>query len=194
MMTFQGGDITVWSDTGNINAGKGSKTAVNASLPTYSCTNGVCSVKFNPPQVGSGIRAVTYAPDEFTPAPPAGDIYLFAPQGIIDAGEAGISGGKVFLGAVTVLNVANISFTAGAVGVPAASQTVSLGALTGTTNLAATSMISQDSGALGSARGSVGNNALRAAEDMVKWFDVKFISFDLSSSVAQGAESGDRDE
>ena len=33
-MTFQGGDITVWSDQGNINAGKGAKAAINASLPT----------------------------------------------------------------------------------------------------------------------------------------------------------------
>ncbi len=185
MMTFQGGDITVWSDKGSINAGKGSKTAVNASLPTYSCINGVCSVKFAPPQVGSGIRAVTYAPDENTPAPPPGDIYLFAPQGVIDAGEAGISGGKVFLGAVTVLNVANISFTAGSVGVPSAAQTVSLGALTGSTNLSDKTIVSQDSGALGSARGA-STGSTRAIEDMVKWFDVKFISFDLTSPVAGG--------
>ena len=91
--------------------------------------------------------------DANIPPPPAGDIYLFAPQGVIDAGEAGISGGKVFLGATTVLNAANISFSAGSVGVPAASQTVSLGALTGTTNLAEKTALSQDTGALGAARG-----------------------------------------
>jgi hypothetical protein len=195
LMTFQGGDITVWSDMGNINAGKGSTTAVSASLPTYSCTNGVCSVKFNPPAVGSGIRAVTYAPNEFTPAPPPGDIYLFAPQGIIDAGEAGISGGKIFLGAVTVLNIANISFSAGAVGLPAASQAVSLGALTGTTNLSEKTVVSQDTGALGSSKGGVGEGAaLAAVEDMVKWFDVAFVSFDLTSPVAGGPEDGSPDE
>ncbi len=188
MMTFQGGDITVWSDKGNINAGKGDKATISVSPPTYSCKNGVCSVTFSPPAVGSGIRALTYAATPTSPAPPAGDIYLFAPQGVIDAGEAGISGGKVILGAVTVLNVANISFTAGSVGVPAASQAVSLGALTGTTNLAATTIVSQDSGALGSARGNVGKNALQATEDMVKWFDVKFISFDLTSPIAGGEE------
>ncbi len=33
IMTFMGGDITVWSDTGSINAGRGSKTAVTASPP-----------------------------------------------------------------------------------------------------------------------------------------------------------------
>jgi hypothetical protein len=187
LMTFEGGDITVWSDTGSINAGKGSKTAISASPPTYSCTDGVCSLTFNPPAVGSGIRALTYAATPTSPAPPIGNISLFAPQGIIDAGEAGISGGTIILGAVTVLNVANISFTSGSVGVPIASQTVSLGALTGTTNLAATTIVSQDSGALGSARGSAGS-ALQAAEEMMKWFDVKFISFDLTSPVAGGAE------
>jgi filamentous hemagglutinin family protein len=190
IMSFMGGDITVWSDKGNINAGKGSKATISVSAPTYSCKNGVCSVTFNPPAVGSGIRALTYAPNETTPAPPAGDIYLFAPQGVIDAGEAGISGGKVILGAVTVLNVANISFTSGSVGVPAATQTVSLGALTGTTNLAATTIVSQDSGALGSARGGVGNSALQTTEDIMKWFDVRFISFDLTSPVAGGEEPG----
>ena len=63
-MTFRGGDIDVWSDHGSINAGKGDKATISASLPTYSCTKeGVCSVKFASPAVGRGIRALTYAPE-----------------------------------------------------------------------------------------------------------------------------------
>jgi filamentous hemagglutinin len=33
VMTFEGGDITIWSDSGNINAGIGSKEEVVASPP-----------------------------------------------------------------------------------------------------------------------------------------------------------------
>jgi hypothetical protein len=194
MMTFEGGDITVWSDKGNINAGKGSKAAINASRPTYSCVAGVCSLKFTPPAVGSGIRALTYAPDVDTPAPPPGDIYLFAPQGVIDAGEAGISGGKVILGAVTVLNVANISFSAGSVGVPTGSQTVSLGALTGVTNLGEKTALSEDTGALASSQGRVAASSASAIEDLVKWVDVKVIGYDLSFGFAGGPDSDSSDD
>src|SRR5208283_5023799 len=41
IMTFYDGDITVWSDYGNINAGRGSSTAVSASPPRKQTINGV---------------------------------------------------------------------------------------------------------------------------------------------------------
>ena len=183
MMTFQGGDITVWSDQGNINAGTGNKAAINASKPQYICQNGFCSIKFSPPAVGSGIRALTYAPADNVAPPPPGDIYLFAPQGIIDAGEAGISGKNVILGAVTVLNVQNISFSAGSVGVPAQSQSVNLGALTGTSNLAPKSTVTEETGGLTTKSRSVAE-ATQPIEDIVmKWLDIKVIDFDLSRGV-----------
>jgi hypothetical protein len=192
VMTFQGGDITMWSDQGNIYAGKGNKDTVNAGVPKY--VDGTLTF-ITPPTVGSGIRAMTYAPGENTPAPAIGNLNIFTPSGFVDAGEAGISGGNLVIGAMYgILNVANISFTGQAVGLPPAAQTLSLGALTGTTNLGEKTIVSQDSGALGSARGSAGNSALQATEEMVKWFEVRFISFDLTSPVAGGEESGGHDE
>ena len=80
-MTFQGGNITVWDDMGSINAGRGSKTAVTASPPVTTTINGQPVIAFIPPAVGSGIRAVTYAPGYGLPTPAAGNIYLFAPKG-----------------------------------------------------------------------------------------------------------------
>ncbi len=192
LMTFQGGDITVWSDRGNVNAGKGDKTTISASTPVYSCdqATGVCSVKFTPPAVGSGIRALTYAADENTPPPPAGDIYLFAPQGIIDAGEAGISGGRIVLGATAILNASNISFTTGSVGLPAASQGVSLGALTGSSDLSGKNSISSDTGALAQAQERVAS--AQPIEDMVvKWIDVKVMSYDLTFGADEGPDDSD---
>ncbi len=134
VMTFMGGDITLWSDDGSINAGRGSKTEVNATPPTLTLVDGQFVLAFSPPSVGSGIRAVTYAPDGVdgpVPAPPAGDIYLFAPKGSIDAGEAGIAGRVVYTGAPTVINAGNISSTQGTVGVPVSSSLAGLSALSG---------------------------------------------------------------
>ena len=55
-------------------------------------------------------------------------MYLFAPAGTIDAGEAGIrSSGNILLNAQTVLNSSNISSSGTAVGVPVA-QTGSVAA------------------------------------------------------------------
>jgi filamentous hemagglutinin family protein len=180
IMSFMGGDITAWSDQGSINAGTGNKATISVSAPSYSCTNGVCTLTFSPPAVGSGIRALTYAPSLSTPAPPAGDIYLFAPQGVINAGEAGISGGKVILGAQAVLNVANISFSSGSVGVPTASQGVSIGALMGATSLGQSASLTQDTGALSGTKASA-EKQLQPIEDiMMKWLDIQFIGFDLA--------------
>ena len=181
VMTFRGGDITAWSHYGDINAGRGSKTAINASPPRSVWVNGVLVVEFDPPAVGSGIRAVTYDPDGVEGsgvAPPAGDIYLFAPQGIIDAGEAGISGGKVILGATEVRNVANISFSTGSVGVPAASEGVaSLGALSGLSSLA--QELKADSAASVPASRSKLNQGETASEQFAaNWLEVKVIGFD----------------
>jgi hypothetical protein len=135
VMTFMGGDITAWSDEGSINAGLGSKTEVDATPPVLvQEQNGVTVVAFNPPPLGSGIRAVTYAPDGVdgpVPAPPAGNVYLFAPTGVINAGQAGIAGRNVILGAPVVLNAQNISFTQGALGVPVSGNLAGLTALTG---------------------------------------------------------------
>src|SRR5208283_2738879 len=172
IMTFYGGDIAVWSDDGSINAGRGSRTAVSASPPKKQTINGVTTTVFVPPAVGSGIRAVTYG---FNPPPP-GNIYLFAPSGIINAGEAGIAGGEVVLAALQVINAFNISFTAGSVGVPLASVgTTGLGALTGT------SSITQTSQALNEVSGVGASTSPQAAQMlqniMTQWLDVKVIDF-----------------
>jgi hypothetical protein len=184
IMTFRGGDITVWSDTGDINAGRGDKAVINMGSPVYSCDKetGVCSLQISPPAIGSGIRALSYDPDDAGPlvAPPAGDAYLFAPQGIIDAGEAGISGKNVILGATAVLNVQNISFGVGSVGVPVQTQSVNLGALSGSSSLTPKTTVSEDVGSP-VARGRSVAEATQAIEEIVmKWLDVKVVDYDLS--------------
>jgi hypothetical protein len=123
---------------------------------------------------------LTYDPDGIEgplKEPVYGDIYLFAPKGIIDAGEAGISGGKVFLGATQVLNVQNIAFSVGSVGVPkAADSSVSIGALSGVSGLAETSKMSE-SAALGAARQGMNPGADKLVDDfLAKWLHGKVIN------------------
>jgi filamentous hemagglutinin len=178
VMTFMGGDITVWSDDGSINAGIGSKTEVDATPPELTQVNGVTVVAFSPPSVGSGIRAVTYNPDPEADAqaPLAGNIYLFAPTGVINAGQAGIAGRNVILGAVQVLNAQNISFTQGSVGIPLSNSLAGLTALTGTGSISQAmqdqqaAMMSATAGRL--APGNSISDALSTA-----WLEVRVLSF-----------------
>jgi hypothetical protein len=71
---------------------------------------------------GSGIQTLTSPANPATGVvpPPPGNIYLFAPAGTIDAGEAGIfSEGRVVLNALVVLNQTNIGGAEGVSGVQA---------------------------------------------------------------------------
>lgn len=188
-MTFMGGDIVIWSDQGDINAGRGSKTALSSggSAQEIRDANGVLiGLLYPAPSVGSGVRASTYDPDGSTGpmlAPAPGDIYLFAPTGIIDAGEAGIAGGKITLGATQVVNAKNISFSAGSVGVPTSSDSsVSLGSLAGNSNLADSSKMIETASAGGASKDGSKQKLTQAADDFLsKFLDVKVLGFDMDT-------------
>jgi filamentous hemagglutinin family protein len=186
LMSWLGGDISVWSDGGDINAGRGSRTEVNAGVATVVPNpDGTKSVVRSPVAVGSGIRALTFDPDGVEgpqAKPDPGDVYLFAPSGVIDAGEAGIAASNIFLGSRTVLNVQNISFSQGAVGAPtAAENTVNLGAISGAGSLSAATQ----AGDLSSTLASVNKELEKSAEKMEEtflpsWLRVEFMGFDVN--------------
>lgn len=186
VMTFSGGDITVWTDQGNINAGRGSKTTVSAEPPKLtnigSPNDPIYAYVFTPPAVGSGIRCVTFDPDGAggPKAPPEiGDIYLFAPSGMIDAGEAGIAGRNIILGATSVANVGNIKASGQSVGVPSTSESsAGIGALAGAGNLADTGQMTEDA-VLGGTQGRMSDEAAQLADAFIpKWLGVQVIGFD----------------
>ena len=117
VFTLGGGDITLWSSTGSIDAGKGAKSALSAPPPVITVDEKGNIVTLFPPVVsGSGIQAITPSSPDARP----GNVYLAAPAGVVNAGEAGISGGKVVIAASTVIGAANIQATGGTVGVPTA--------------------------------------------------------------------------
>jgi osmotically-inducible protein OsmY len=185
IMTFMGGDITVWSDDGDVNAGRGSRTAISAIPPRSYIeeVNGVKTVvtKFIIPAVGSGIRAMTYDPDGAGPisAPEAGILHIFAPEGVIDAGEAGMEGASAFIGGVQVLNTQNMSFSQGAVGMPAQTQSVNMGSLAGT-GIANKENLSSGLEALSERVDSKSTDPTRPIVEMLQRLDVKVIGYELS--------------
>ncbi len=182
VMTMYGGDIVAWSDEGNINAGRGSKTATNRGKPIRVWKDDHWEIYSKPASKGSGILTRTYDLDGFEgplKAPQTGDAYIFAPQGIIDAGEAGISAGNVTLGATEIVNAQNIEVTGISVGVPVASEGVSgLGALAGVGSLAETNRLTENVTGL-----DAGKDASKVYEDEPEaftptWLDVKVVGFD----------------
>ncbi len=122
-----GDDIMVWSSHGDIDAGRGAKSALAVSDPVYNFDDkGNLDVDFPPPVAGSGIRTVG-----------KGNVGLYALGGIVNAGEAGIGGNNVTIFATAVLGANNIDVGGVSTGVPV-TLAVSLAAgLTGVSNVAA---------------------------------------------------------
>lgn len=154
-----GGDINLWSVFGDIDAGRGAKTAVAAPATTFDVNRETGAVTFIvPPTVaGSGIQTrasrastsseLTNTERYFTIAEGVGSIALATPLGIVDAGEAGIqSAGDLFLGAAKVSGADNISVGGISTGVPTSTS------------------ISSDVGGLGSAVDAATNAIQESAE------------------------------
>jgi hypothetical protein len=109
-----GGNILLWSTEGNIDAGRGAKSAISAPAPTISINSaGVVTVDFPPALTGSGIQTLST-----TEGVPPGDVDLFAPHGVVNANEAGIVAGNLTIAATAVLGTNNITVSGTSVGVP----------------------------------------------------------------------------
>ncbi|QYC10700.1 filamentous haemagglutinin family protein [Brevundimonas nasdae] len=134
VFTTFGGDLFMWSATGDINAGRGS-TSTAVYQPPRRVYDNLGNVTLSPPTQNTGAGIATLAP---IPEIPAGDIDLIAPLGTIDAGEAGIRvSGDVNLAALQVLNAANIEVKGSAVGIPVVAA-VNTSALTAASNATST--------------------------------------------------------
>jgi hypothetical protein len=154
VFTTFGGSIVIWSEGGDINAGRGSRTTqlVSTASITYDAFG---RVTLTPGIPTSGAGIATLAP---VPGTPAGDVDLIAPQGVIDAGEAGIRvSGNVNLAALTVVNAANVQVGGKSAGLPsvAAPNVASLSAA-GSTAAAAAQSAQQASAAAASASNQQG--------------------------------------
>ena len=115
ILTTYGGNIVIWSGAGDINAGIGAKGTVIFAPPgiVYDDYNDII-LSPTSPSSGAGIGTLDPIPDI-----PAGNVNLIAPEGTINAGEAGIrASGNANLAARVIVNAANISVSGKTTGIP----------------------------------------------------------------------------
>ncbi|KFL53758.1 filamentous hemagglutinin [Burkholderia pyrrocinia] len=151
IFTEQGGDMTIWSSNGDINAGKGAKSSADTPAPQYVCdANHYCTVDARGQVTGAGIATL-----QSVPGVPIGTINLIAPRGTVDAGDAGIRAGNLNIAALRVVNADNIQVTGKASGIPLV-QAVNTGALTAASAAAsAATQVAQDIAKNNASGGSV---------------------------------------
>jgi filamentous hemagglutinin len=168
ILTVGGGDVLLWSSEGDIDAGKGKKTAVSVPPPLI-----LVDSKGNVTQVlqgaasGSGIGALQPAGGT------AGDVDLVAPKGTVNAGDAGIRAGNLNIAASLVIGADNISVTGSSSGTPVADTSAVTAASSGASNA---------DGGMSNATAALSNNlseAARAAEELKKSFKPTFISAEV---------------
>ncbi|GAA0528202.1 hypothetical protein GCM10008941_04480 [Rhizomicrobium palustre] len=133
VFTEQGGDIIMWSSNANLNAGQGAKTSANFPPVVFRISpNGYFELDQAGSTTGAGIAALQATPDS-----PASNIYLIAPAGTVDLGDAGVRvSGDFYVAAAHVSNADNLKVGGQTYGIP----TVFVpdgGALTAASNTAA---------------------------------------------------------
>ena len=138
-----GGDVMLWSSEGDIDAGKGAKTASVVPPPLNLIDEkGNVTRVLQGASTGSGIGALP------TPGVVPGNVALIAPKGTVNAGDAGIRATNINIAAAVVIGGDNIAAAGTAVGVPAAD---------------ASALTANASGAT-----SAGNDATKALEELTK--------------------------
>jgi filamentous hemagglutinin family protein len=146
IFTLRGGDVMIWSDKGNIAAGSSAKTVASAP-PTRVLVDpqsGAIETDLAGLATGGGIGVLATVKGVLP-----GNVDLIAPDGVIDAGDAGIrSTGNLNLAATRVLNANNIAAGGNTSGAPPA---------------AAPPAAPNVSGATAASAASAGNNAAAQA-------------------------------
>jgi filamentous hemagglutinin family protein len=178
IFTEQGGNMLIWSSNGDINAGQGAKTVAVIPPPTYLCDlDAFCLLDAKGEVSGAGIATL-----QTIPGAPTGNVYLVAPRGTVDAGDAGIRvSGNLVVAAAQVLNADNIQVQGQKIGVPVA-QAVNVGALTATSAAAgAVSKVAQDMSK------QQQNDALGKQPSVIS---VQVLGFGDGSTSVQGSGSG----
>jgi filamentous hemagglutinin len=168
ILTVGGGDVLLWSSEGDIDAGKGKKTAVAVPPPLILVDSlGNVTQVLQGATSGSGIGALQ--PSGGT----AGDVDLIAPKGTVNAGDAGIRAGNLNIAAQVVLGADNISVSGSSSGTPVADTSAVTAASSGASNA---------DGGMGDATAALSSNladAARAAEEMKQAFKPTFITAEV---------------
>jgi hypothetical protein len=118
VFTEQGGDIVIWSSNADINAGRGARTTADTPAPSYLCDpDFYCRLDARGAVTGAGIATLKTTADT-----QPGDLFLIAPRGTVDAGDAGIRvSGNLVIAAQAVANADNVQVQGSAIGLKVAS-------------------------------------------------------------------------
>ncbi|MBJ7406316.1 MAG: filamentous hemagglutinin family protein, partial [Bradyrhizobium sp.] len=148
VLTTQGGDVTMWSSNGNLDAGRGSKTTLSApALQVLYDQDDYPFIDLGGYVTGAGIGTLKAS----SAARGSSDLYLLAPRGIIDFGTAGIrTPENAFIIAPVVANFGNASVQGTTTGVPTISVP-NVGALTAGSNTAGAAAKTADTPTAGGA-------------------------------------------
>lgn len=116
ILTVGGGNVLLWSSEGDIDAGKGKKTATAVPPPIIKVdpASGKVTQELQGAASGSGIGALSSG------GRVAGDIDLIAPKGTVNAGDAGIRANNLNIAAQVVLGADNIAVAGTTTGAPVA--------------------------------------------------------------------------
>lgn len=168
ILTVGGGDVLLWSSEGDIDAGKGKKTASAVPPPIVRVdAQGNITLEQQGAVTGSGIGAL------FVAGGVAGDVDLVAPRGTVDAGDAGIRAGNLNIAAQVVLGADNITVSGTSTGTPVADASAVTAASSGASNAG---------GEAGASTAALAQNladAARAAEELKNAFKPTFISAEV---------------
>ncbi len=163
LFAADGGDILVWSTDGNIDAGAGAKTSISAPQVNIAYdSNGQPTVTLRAAIAGSGIQALAA-----TPGVSPGDVFLFAPRGVVNANDAGIVAGNLTVAATAVLGANNITVTGTSVGVPVTVTGVGASFAGAASTAGATSNVAESFNGANSA-----SNSTPVADAAISWLDV----------------------
>jgi len=104
-----GGDIVIWTTRGDVDAGRGARTAISAPPPQtiINPETGATELIFPAALTGSGIQALSTSEGV-----EAGTVFFATPDGVVNTGDAGITAGNAFIASVAIIgNQIDISGT-----------------------------------------------------------------------------------
>ncbi len=133
LFTEQGGNILMWSSNADLNAGQGPKTSANfPPIVVHVDDDGVVTVDELGGVTGAGIAALQSTADSSK-----ANVFLLAPRGTVDAGDAGVRvSGNLSVAARFVANADNFKVGGTTIGIPTI-QAPDVGGLTTASNTVA---------------------------------------------------------
>ncbi len=186
ILTVGGGDILLWSSEGDIDAGKGKKTASAVPPPVIKVdSQGNVTQELQGVATGSGIGALTGQPGV-----DAGDVDLIAPKGTVNAGDAGIRAGNLNIAAQVVLGADNIQVSGVSSGVPVADTGGLSAGLAGNSSLGDAQAAQETTRSIGGKSGDT-QKAAEEAKQTLASFRPSFISVEVLGFGEGTASLGD---